>query len=109
MALIFCHLQLVIGLILWIINKHYLFFKHMKEIKAGDAEVYSQARFFAMEHNAMMLIAIILITIGYSSAKRAKTDLAKHKRTFIFYFLGFLIIFFAIPWPFLKSWSTSWF
>jgi hypothetical protein len=108
MTLIFCHIQLVVGFILYITNKHYKFFGIMKEIKAGDPEIYSRARFFAMEHLAMMLVAIILVTIGYSTAKRAKTDLAKHKKTFIFYMLGLVIIFIAIPWPFLKSWSHLW-
>lgn len=57
-------------------------------------------RFYAVEHILLMLIAIILIHIGYSFAKKNVPDVAKHKRTLLFYGLSLLIILIAIPWPF---------
>ncbi|GAA4339005.1 hypothetical protein GCM10023149_49420 [Mucilaginibacter gynuensis] len=47
-----------------------------------------------------MTVAIILITIGSSAAKRKTTDIAKFKTMTVFFLLALLIIFMAIPWPF---------
>lgn len=57
-------------------------------------------RFYAVEHITLMLIAIILIHIGYSFAKKNVPDTTKHKRTLLYYGLSLLIILIAIPWPF---------
>lgn len=57
-------------------------------------------RFWAVEHLSMMLIAVVLIHIGYARAKRTEDDINKHKNTAIFYAIGLLVIFAAIPWPF---------
>jgi len=57
-------------------------------------------RFFAVEHLAGMLIAIILIHIGKAQGKRPIGDKAKHRRTMIFYLVALLIILASIPWPF---------
>ena len=57
-------------------------------------------RFFAIEHMAGMLIAIILIHIGYSFSKKNIPDTAKHRRVILFYSLALLIILISIPWPF---------
>jgi hypothetical protein len=56
----------------------------------------------------MMLIAIILITVGYATAKRGKDDEAKHKKTAIFFLLALIVIFMAIPWPW-SAISRGWF
>jgi hypothetical protein len=57
-------------------------------------------RFFAIEHMIGMIIAIILIHIGYSYAKRSIPDNVKHKRTLLFYVLALLVILAFVPWPF---------
>ena len=57
-------------------------------------------RFFAIEHLIGMIIAIVLIHIGYSYAKRDLPDNVKHKRTLIYYVLALLVILAFIPWPF---------
>lgn len=62
--------------------------------------------FFTIVHVSMMLMAIVLINAGYSVAQKAKTDKVKYRRIAIFYSIGTLIIFMAIPWPFLHSWAT---
>jgi L-asparagine transporter-like permease len=68
----------------------------------GFAEVMkdSVSRFYAVEHFAGMLIAIILIHIGKAQGKKQIADKAKHTRTLIFYTLALLIILASIPWPF---------
>lgn len=94
-TLISAHLQLVIGLILYFISPN---------VKVGLADMGAAMkdpalRFWAVEHISMMLIAIILITLGYSLAKRGKNDTAKHKRVAIFFLLALIVILLAIPWP----------
>lgn len=103
MTLIFAHLQLVIGFILFITKQWYKLFGDM-----GLAMKQPVLRFFLVEHTIMMLLAIVFITIGYSTAKRAKDDVAKHKKTFIFYLIGLLLILAAIPWPF-RGFGQGWF
>lgn len=85
-ALISAHIQLLIGLILYFGEGWY------KLSSAGNAAV----RYFKMEHIAMMIIAIVLITIGNSKSKKLKDAVAKHKTIAIFFGLGFLIIVISI-------------
>ena len=103
MTLIFCHLQLVVGFILFVMKDYYKNFSQM-----GAIMKIPVLRFFTIEHTLLMLVAIALITVGYSTAKRAKDDVAKHKKTFIFYLIGFILIMAAIPWPF-RGYGNDWF
>lgn len=64
------------------------------------------ARFFAVEHITGMLIAIALITIGYVKSKNAETDKAKFQNLAVYYGISLLIIFYLIPWPFMKEFGT---
>lgn len=90
-ALIFSHLQLVIGIALYFISPKVQTF-----------------RFFRMEHLAMMIIAIALVTIGYSRAKRKADGAGKFKTTFWFYLIALLAILAGIPWPFM-GYGSAWF
>jgi heme/copper-type cytochrome/quinol oxidase subunit 4 len=99
MTLIFCHIQLVVGLILFFFTKDML--KVISDAGGMGAVMKNPLlRFIVVEHSLLMIIALVFITIGYSSAKRATTDIAKHKKTFIFYLIGFILIMVSIPWPF---------
>jgi uncharacterized protein YacL len=94
-TLISAHLQLVIGLILYFVSP---------TVKVGLADIGaamkdSGLRFWAVEHISMMIIAIVLITLGYSLAKRGKDDEAKHKRVAICFLFALIVVFLAIPWP----------
>lgn len=56
-------------------------------------------RFFWMEHPLMMIIAIVLITKGYSMSKKEVADQVKYQKA-LRYFIGALILILAaIPWP----------
>ncbi len=57
-------------------------------------------RFFAAEHTIGMLVAIILIHLGYAYGKKSVPDAIKHKRTLLYYGLALLIILISVPWPF---------
>jgi hypothetical protein len=90
------HIQLMIGWVLYFNSPFIVYFRtHFKK-----AIHQSDLLFFGMIHITLMTIAIIVITIGSSAAKRQETDLAKFRIMTIFYVIAFLIIFIAIPWPF---------
>ena len=94
-ALISVHLQLIIGLVLYFISP-------VVQTALADMGAAMQdpvLRFWAVEHITTMIVAIVLITIGYSTAKRAATDRAKYTRIAVFYLIGFILIMSVIPWP----------
>lgn len=84
-ALISSHIQLILGLLLYFMNDWYKL----------DSSVPSN-RYWKMEHIAMMIIAIILITVGNAKSKKAVDAVAKHKSIFIFFGFALLIITVAI-------------
>jgi hypothetical protein len=96
---IFADLQLVIGVVLWFVGARGY---KIIEQQGWSAAMKGPAveRFFAIEHFAGMLIAIILLHIGKSQGRKAISDRAKHRRTLLFYLLALLIILVSIPWPF---------
>ncbi len=102
-TVIFTHLQLLIGLILYFFTSQWVRFEGMGEVM-NDPKL----RFFTLEHIALGLIAIILITIGRSRSKRAYSEIAKHKRIAIFFGIALILIFLAIPWPFMKEFQQDW-
>ena len=93
-TLIVTHIQLLIGLAWYFMSPAY------KALKANSAEVMgnSASRLLAIEHPLMVIIAITLITIGWSKHKKKTTDAAKFKTFAIFYGLALLLIVSRIPW-----------
>ena len=93
-TLIVSHIQLLIGLGWYFMSPWY------KLLKADASTVMSDkaARLLAIEHPIMMILAIILITIGWSKHKKKTEDSAKFKTFVIFYGLGLLLILSRIPW-----------
>ena len=89
-GLIATHIQLVVGLILYFVSPLG---------KAALGNVSDAAlRLTSLEHPLTNIIAIILITIGWSKHKKATTSVAKFKCIAIFYGLGLLLILSKIPW-----------
>jgi uncharacterized protein YacL len=98
-TLITAHLQLILGLLLYFISPKVIF------DMAGMKD--SIARFFLVEHISGMLLGIILITIGYSKAKRQLPE--KSSKTIAIYFgIALVIILALIPWPG-SMYGASWF
>ncbi|MCW3091880.1 MAG: hypothetical protein JWP81_2949 [Ferruginibacter sp.] len=93
--MIFCDIQLLLGLILYFGNS---WFDRLKDLGNNMKDPYN--RFFTMEHMSMMILAWILVHVGRASVKRANTDAAKHKRMLIFFGLAIILILVSIPWPF---------
>lgn len=99
-AMVFTHIQLLIGLVLYFMSPLVSFSEgFMKE---------TITRFFTIEHTTIMVLAIVVITMGYSKAKRKEDDSQKFKTTFIYYLIGLILILVSIPWPF-RGLGTGWF
>lgn len=104
-ALGIVHLQFLIGLIMYFMSPYFNFFK---ENGMGETMKSSVNRFYVVEHLVGMLIGVIVITVGRSLLKRASLDTEKHKKLFIYYGIGLLIILLSIPWPF-RGFGNGWF
>ena len=86
--LIFTHMQLVVGLILYIMNLNQ---NRLVQFSASTMKNAS-LRYWTVEHLMGMLVAVVVITMARVSAKRLSDDTAKHKRHFIFNLLALAII-----------------
>jgi hypothetical protein len=95
---IFADLMLLIGIYLWFAGGRGYSLIEQNGMSAVMKD--PTLRFFAVEHLAGMLIAIILIHLGKAQGRKAIGDRAKHRRTVIFYLVALLIILASIPWPF---------
>lgn len=93
-TLIVSHIQLLIGLGWYFMSP---WFKALKE-NAGEVMGSKATRLLAVEHPTMMLIAIVLITIGWSKHKKKTESAAKFKTFATFYGIALLIILSRIPW-----------
>jgi hypothetical protein len=89
-ALIGTHIQLLVGLILYFVSPlGSAVFGQMKD---------AALRLTSLEHPLTNIIAITLITIGWSKHKKATTAEAKFKSIAIFFGFGLVLILSRIPW-----------
>tara|TARA_B110000091_G_scaffold131477_1_gene140900 strand:- start:1613 stop:2035 length:423 start_codon:yes stop_codon:yes gene_type:complete len=93
-TLIVAHIQLLIGLGWYFMSP---WFKALKE-NSGEVMADKATRLLAVEHPIIMILAIALITIGWSKHKKKTTDIAKFKTFAIFYGIALLLILYRIPW-----------
>jgi hypothetical protein len=89
-GLIATHIQLLVGLILYFVSPlGSAVFGQMKD---------AALRLTSLEHPLTNIIAITLITIGWSKHKKAENSTAKFKSIAVFFGLGLLLILSRIPW-----------
>ena len=99
-AMIFTHVQFLIGLVLYFVSPKVNFVEgFMKD---------DVLRFFAVEHVLLMVVAIVFITVGHSKSKKAATDAGKFSAIAKFYLIGLVLILASIPWPF-RDLGSGWF
>ncbi len=98
-TLIFSHVQLLIGFLLYMVSP--MVQSAMADM--GAAMKDKMLRFWAVEHIITMIIAIIIITVGHALAKRASNDTQRFKRIFTYFLAGLILILITIPWPFLQT------
>lgn len=99
-TMISAHVQLLIGLVLYFISPKVSFSEgFMKD---------SVLRFYTMEHILLMLIALVLITMGYSKVKKSTESSDKFKHIIVCFGIALVLIIAAIPWPF-RNLGAAWF
>ena len=98
-ALITMHIQLLLGIVLFF-TKDY--FTTIEEVGGmGELMKNDDLRMKIIEHPTLMIIAVILVTIGYSKHKKKLTSKPKFKMLAIFYTLALASVLYMIPW---KTW-----
>jgi hypothetical protein len=90
------HIQLMIGIILYTQSPIVKYFWKEKESSFQNLEL----TFYGLIHIILMLTAIVLVTIGSAKAKRQQTDKKKFKTMLVWFTIGLILIFVAIPWTF---------
>jgi hypothetical protein len=88
-------IQLLVGLLL------YFVFSPLTRVALQNISGAMSSRelaFFAFEHGVAMLIAVVLVHVGSVFAKRASSDLKKHRAAAIWYTIATLAMLVAIPW-----------
>ena len=94
-TLIVAHIQLLIGFIAFFVSNQ---FSYVLENGMGAAMKEPTIRLFVIEHPLMMILAIVLITMGFSKHKKQTTDAGKFKTIALYYGLGLLFVLSRIPW-----------
>jgi hypothetical protein len=90
-GLIVTHIQLLIGLVLYFTPENLGRWE-------GFEMSNSAIRLLLIEHPLMMIIAVALLTIGYSKHKKKIVSNGKFKMLAIFYTLAFLVVLSRLPW-----------
>jgi len=86
------HLQLLIGLVLYLVSPVGL------SNFSGEAMSESLSRLYILEHPLTMLIAIVLVSVGYIKAKKPGDDARRFRTVIIYYGLGLILMLSRIPW-----------
>lgn len=100
-TLIVTHIQLLIALLLYFTsNRFFLWFD------LGISEVMKTPvhRLYLVEHPLVNILAVVIITRGYSKHKKKRLSNPKYKTIAVHYTLGLILILSRIPW---KAWWFS--
>ena len=97
LVMILTHVQLLLGLVIFFTGPALDLFSDMSSLM-GNARY----RLKFMEHPLTMIIAVALITIGHSRAKKMTDSKAKFKQIVIFYGIGLVLMAIRIPWKYIS-------
>lgn len=103
LLLITSHTTLLIGLYQYFTGA--VGFKMIQSAGMGATMKNAATRFWAVEHIFSMILAIVLITIGHISYKKAQNS----NRAKLLYVIALLLIMLAMPWPFKEGVGRPWF
>lgn len=94
-TLIVFHIQLLIGIVLFFAAGY---ISLMSDMGMGEIMKNSDLRSNIIEHPLTMIIAVTLITMGYSKHKKKLTSKPKFKTLSIFYMIALILVLAKIPW-----------
>jgi hypothetical protein len=100
-TLIIFHIQLILGMVLYF-SAGYMTL--ISEMGMGGIMKDSVLRSNIVEHPLTMIIAVTLITMGYSKHKKKLTSKPKFKLLAVFYILALVFVLAKIPW---KVWFSQ--
>ncbi|GAB3654394.1 hypothetical protein GCM10028791_25050 [Echinicola sediminis] len=92
-GLIPAHIQLLAGLLIYFISP-----LGFSNLSGGNAMGDPVSRLYALEHPLINILAIVLITVGYSRAKKLSVSKARFRSLYMFYGIALLLILSRIPW-----------
>ena len=93
-TLIFSHIQLLLGLLLYAVTPRLMAWQMGAKIVMKD----SLLRQLLVEHPLMNIIAVTLITIGWVKHKKQTTNRGKFGKIAIFYTIALICLLSMIPW-----------
>ena len=93
-VLIVSHIQLLIGLVLYFISP---MFDNWSEM-GSEVMKTASVRLYLVEHPFVNILAVALVTIGYSKHKKKLTSAPKFKTITIFYAIALVLFLSRIPW-----------
>lgn len=88
------HLQVLLGLALYFGLSPW----GLNALKQAGAMKDPTARFFGVEHLALMLVAAVLAQVGRSLSKKETDSTLKHKKAFLYFAFALLLVLLMIPW-----------
>ena len=94
-TLIVSHIQLLIGLLLYFVSPRLRIFS---ELGMGGVMKDAVNRLYLVEHPTINILAVVLITVGYSKHKKKLTSKPKLKLIAIFYTIALVLFLSRIPW-----------
>lgn len=106
-TLISAHITLLLGLYQVSFGRFGIFSTTLPEGTSVMKDTFY--RFYWVEHPVGMILAIVLITLGYGMAKKAVSDEVKFKKTFYYFLIALILILASIPWPFREIIGRPWF
>ena len=92
-AFILCHIQLLVGLILYFVSP-----LGFSLLAGGGAMADATARLTALEHPLINILAIVLVSVGFIRAKKLESSTAKFRSIYMMYAVGLVLILSRIPW-----------
>lgn len=95
-TLITMHIQLLIGIILFFTKDYFSTIEQVGGM--GEVMKNSALRNLIVEHPTTMIIAVVLVTMGYSKHKKKLVSKPKFKMLSIFYTLALVLVLAKIPW-----------
>ena len=87
--------QMLIGVVLYFLSPFWLAtYQSFRETMSGQI-----SRFFGVEHQTAMLLAIVAAHVGRARAGRASSAVKRHRAMLIAMLIFFAFVLWAIPWP----------
>ncbi len=93
-ALIVTHIQLLIGLTLYFVSPRFSAWQEGMGAIMGD----STLRLYLIEHPVTNILAVVLITMGWSMHKRQTKSRKRFMRIGLFYLMGLVLLLSRFPW-----------